>query len=104
MRNFRTDSQKRATKSFQGSAGKMFKGSDLMAKKEMAPTCCPKCGEEKLWGSNTNPNFSAKKAAAYGISRIFLGVLPSALIAQGAKATMVYRCGKCGFTGKYKED
>ena len=75
-----------------------------MSRKEIAPTACPKCGEEKLWHSDTNPNASARKAAAYGVSRVFLGVLPSMLIANGTKATMVYKCGKCGFTDKYRED
>ena len=75
-----------------------------MAKKEVAPTCCPKCGEEKLWGSRTNPEHSGKKLVAYGLSRLFLGALPSSFIARGVKATMVYTCGKCGYTGKYIED
>ena len=42
--------------------------------------------------------------AAYGISRIFLGFLPSTMIARNTKAIMVYECGKCGFTDKYIED
>lgn len=75
-----------------------------MAKKEIAPVCCPKCGEEKLWRTDTDPKKSVRKSAAYGISRLFLGVLPSALIANGTKAVMTYRCGKCGFTEKYMED
>lgn len=75
-----------------------------MSKRKIAPTACPKCGEEKLWRTSTNANLSAKKVATYGFSRIFLGVLPSSLIAGSVKATMVYRCGKCGFQGKYLED
>lgn len=75
-----------------------------MAKKEAAPTACPKCGEEKLWRSDSNPKRSMKKGLAYAASRTVLGILPSSLIASGVKATMVYKCGKCGFEGKYKED
>ena len=75
-----------------------------MSRKEIAPTACPHCGEEKLWHSDTNPAKSPRKAAAYGLSRLFLGHLPSLLIAKGTKATMVYTCGKCGFTEKYQED
>ncbi len=69
-----------------------------------APTACPKCGEEKLWRSDTNPDRSARKGLAYAASRLFFGALPSAMIASGVKATMVYKCGKCGFTAKYRED
>ena len=75
-----------------------------MGKKEMAPTACPNCGEEKLWRSDTNPNVSLKKGVAYVASRTIFGILPSAMIAKGVKATMVYKCGKCGFSGKYIED
>ena len=75
-----------------------------MGKKEIAPTACPKCGEEKLWKSDTNPNASVKKGAAYIASRMVLGALPSSLIASSVKATMVYKCGKCGFSGRYRED
>ncbi len=40
----------------------------------------------------------------FGISRLFLGYFPSLLIARKSKATMVYKCGKCGFTENYIED
>ena len=66
-------------------------------------TGLPKCGEEKLWRSDTNPNISAKKGAAYAASRLVFGWLPSSIIASSVKATMVYKCGKCGFSAKYKE-
>ena len=56
-----------------------------MSRKEIAPTVCPKCGEERLWRSDTNPSKSPRKATAYGVSRLFLGALPSALIANGTK-------------------
>ena len=44
-----------------------------MGKKEIAPTACPNCGEEKLWRSDTNPNLSLKKGAAYAASRTIFG-------------------------------
>ena len=75
-----------------------------MSRKEIAPTACPNCGEEKLWGSDTNPAHSPRKLAVFGISRLFLGYFPSLLIARKSKATMVYKCGKCGFTENYIED
>lgn len=75
-----------------------------MAKKEIAPTCCPKCGEEKLWSAETDPDVSVYKMIAYGLSRLFLGGHLSSIVANSIKAKMVYRCGKCGFTGKYTED
>ncbi len=102
-----------------------------MARRKIAPLACPKCGEERLWRTDTDPNTPLKKGAAIltgagamsigmsaerglrkegvgrgtgsllgGMVALFFG----SLVTSGIKATMVYKCGKCGFTGKYRED
>ncbi len=70
--------------------------------RDIAPTACPKCGEEKLWGSDTDVRPQQVRTMLF--ARMFLGWLPSFLIAKNRKATMTYHCGKCGFTEDYKED
>ena len=51
--------------------------------RDIAPTACPKCGEEKLWGSDTDVRPQQVRTMLF--ARIFLGWLPSFLIAKNKK-------------------
>lgn len=70
--------------------------------KEIAPTACPKCGEEKRWGSDTDVR--PQQVRTMLLCRAFLSWLPSYIIAKNKKNTMTYRCGRCGYTEDYRED
>ena len=82
-----------------------------------APLSCPKCGEEKEWLCSDQPDtpwFKEGKVSVFDINanfRLFHIIFFSirALIFMIYKACVHakpihYHCGKCGFTGKYKQD
>lgn len=66
----------------------------------IAPDCCPACGESKGWVQvdQSNKGFSVGKAAVGGILLGPVGLVGGAL----GKKTVTYYCKSCGFRNDYK--
>ncbi len=74
-----------------------------MKKREIAPTECPKSGEERLW-KPAAVKAAQGTAAAAGVTTFLFGALVGGAVASSIKPDVVYLCGKCGFSGKYMAD
>ena len=82
-----------------------------------APLSCPKCGEEKGWVCSDQPDtpwFKDPKMTVFDYD-IDFSIIHFIIIAiRGVGFTIYkafvhakpihYHCGKCGFSGRYKQD
>ena len=82
-----------------------------------APLFCPKCGEEKSWICSDQPDtpwFKDPKTTVFDES-VILRIIHLIFIAIRTVGYIIYKtfvhakpihyhCGKCGFSGQYKQD